>query len=81
MSNQVSDLQRKELPGTFINSDLDREEKALRYVLFEKKAFKFLYLAPDRFSVRDQSEIAQLARMQPNFLVVDEAHCIDRWWR
>jgi ATP-dependent DNA helicase RecQ len=79
MSDQVSDLQRKKLPGTFINSDLDREEKALRYALLEKKAFKFLYLAPERFSVRDQSEIARLTRMRPNFLVVDEAHCIDRW--
>jgi ATP-dependent DNA helicase RecQ len=79
MSDQVSDLQRKKLPGTFINSDLDREEKALRYTLLEKKAFKFLYLAPERFSVRDQSEIARLTRMRPNFLVVDEAHCIDRW--
>lgn len=79
MSDQVSDLQRKKLPGTFINSDLDREEKALRYALLEKKAFKFLYLAPERFSVRDKSEIARLTRMRLNFLVVDEAHCIDRW--
>lgn len=79
MSDQVSDLQRRKLPGTYINSDLDREEKRLRYHLLKRNAFKFLYLAPERFSVRDQSEVALLKRMRPSFLVVDEAHCIDRW--
>lgn len=79
MSDQVSDLQRKKIPSTFVNSDLDREEKALRYQLLQMNAFKFLYLAPERFSVRDQSELQFLKSMRPSFLVVDEAHCIDRW--
>lgn len=79
MSDQVSELQRKKLPGTFINSDLDKAEKALRYRLLERNAFKFLYVAPERFSVRDEAEVTQLKTMRPNFLVVDEAHCIDRW--
>lgn len=79
MSDQVSDLQRKKLPGTFINSDLDKEEKALRYRLLAQNAFKFLYVAPERFSIRDQTEVQFLKRMRPSFLVVDEAHCIDRW--
>lgn len=79
MSDQVSDLQRKKIPGTFVNSDLDREEKALRYQLLQMNALKFLYLAPERFSVRDQAELRLLKSMRPSFLVVDEAHCIDRW--
>jgi hypothetical protein len=33
--------------------------KKRRYALLEKKVFWFLYIAPERFSVRDQSEIAQ----------------------
>jgi len=79
MNDQVSELQRKKLPGTFINGDLDKSEKAARYDLLERNAFKFLYCAPERFSVRDQKEVARLKGMRPNFLVVDEAHCIDRW--
>lgn len=79
MSDQVSELQRKKLPGTFINSDLDRDEKSARYELLSNGAFKFLYVAPERFSVRDKSEVERLKSMRPNFLVVDEAHCIDRW--
>lgn len=32
MTEQISSLQRKKLPGTFINSDLDKDEKARRYL-------------------------------------------------
>jgi ATP-dependent DNA helicase RecQ len=79
MSDQISELQRKKLPGTFINSDIDQEEKSARYELLANSAFKFLYVAPERFAVRDKSEVERLKSMRPNFLVVDEAHCIDRW--
>lgn len=79
MSDQISELQRKKLPGTFINSDLDREEKAARYELLAEDVFKFLYVAPERFAVRDKREVERLLNLRPNFLVVDEAHCIDRW--
>ena len=79
MSDQISELQRKKLPGTFINGDLDREEKATRYELLAKGVFKFLYVAPERFAVRDKREVERLLSLRPNFLVVDEAHCIDRW--
>jgi ATP-dependent DNA helicase RecQ len=79
MSDQISELQRKKLPGTFINSDLDQEEKSARYELLANGAFKFLYVAPERFAVRDKSEVQRLKDLRPNFLVVDEAHCIDRW--
>jgi len=33
MSQQVSDLQRKKIPATFINGDLSRQEKEIRYAL------------------------------------------------
>ena len=60
MSDQISELQRKKLPGTFINSDLDQEEKSARYELLANGAFKFLYVAPERFAVRDKSEVERL---------------------
>lgn len=84
MTDQVRGLQRSKVPGTFINSDLDAAEKARRYELLERGMFKLLYLTPERFdpsSVRDPAEIGRLARLRPPFLVVDEAHCVDRWGR
>lgn len=79
MSEQVSDLLRKKIPATFINSDLSREEKETRFSLLSRSAIKLLYVAPERFFVRSETERTRLKRSQPSFLVVDEAHCVDQW--
>jgi RecQ family ATP-dependent DNA helicase len=81
MTDQVSGLQRRKIPATFINSDLDPHEKKQRYQLLEKNAFKLLYCAPERFdrSVVRPEEVARLERLRPRFMVVDEAHCVDKW--
>ena len=81
MNQQVAVLQTKKIPGTFINGDLAPREKEIRYQLLRDGAIKFLYCTPERFDpgmVR-QPEIEELARARPSYLVIDEAHCIDRW--
>src|SRR5438309_6205503 len=81
MSQQIVDLQKKKIPGTFINGDLDPQEKKIRYKLLRDGAIKFLYCTPERFDpgmVR-QAEVDEILRARPAYLVIDEAHCIDRW--
>ena len=81
MSQQVADLTMKKVPGTFINGDLGPQEKEIRYQLLRDGAIKFLYCTPERFDPRmvRQAEVDEITRTRPAYLVIDEAHCIDRW--
>jgi len=81
MSQQVADLQLKKIPSTFINGDLAPFEKTIRYQLMRDGAVKFVYCTPERFDARTvrPDEVKEMGRVRPSYMVVDEAHCIDRW--
>lgn len=81
MSQQVESLQRRQIPCSFINGDLSPWEKELRYTMLQKGLIKFLYCTPERFdpTVVRPREVERMRRVRPSYLVVDEAHCIDRW--
>jgi len=82
MTDQVTELQKIKIPGSFINSDISEEEKRARYKLLEKNALKFLYITPERFDqdrIRNTDEIDLLKQINPAYLIVDEAHCVDKW--
>ena len=61
MAEQVSALLRLKIPSTFINSDLDGDEKRLRYRVLANNSFKLLYAAPERFFVQNESRTAGAA--------------------
>jgi ATP-dependent DNA helicase RecQ len=67
MGDQVSALLRLKIPSTFINSDLDRDEKRLRYKLLANSSFKLLYAAPERFFVQNKSELQVLRSIDQRF--------------
>ncbi len=80
MVDQIDGLHSRKLPATFINSDIGPSEKQARYELLEAGAWALLYMAPERFGDRvKEQEVAWLAQHRPSFLVVDEAHLVDRW--
>jgi len=83
MADQVTHLQDGSIvPATFINSDLGKAEKALRYETLESGLWKLLYVSPERFDqsrIRDPLEVERLMRMRPAYLVIDEAHCLPNW--
>ena len=81
MSDQVEGLHRRQLPATFINADVTGDERKARYELLDQGALSLLYVAPERFdpNMANRKEAARLAEKPPRFLVVDEAHLVDRW--
>ncbi len=81
MNQQVASLNLNKIPATFINGDLAPQEKKIRYQLLRDGAVKFLYCTPERFdrTMVRPSEIREIIRSRPSYLIVDEAHCIDRW--
>jgi ATP-dependent DNA helicase RecQ len=80
MVDQTGGLHKRRLPATFINSDIASSEKEARYELLEQGALALIYMAPERFGERVKpQEIQRLAQHRPSFLVVDEAHLVDRW--
>jgi ATP-dependent DNA helicase RecQ len=81
MHDQVQQLHDRHIPATFINSTIAPDEKRQRYEMLEGGYLSFLYLAPERFNpdrVRPE-EVARLGQLRPHYLVVDEAHLVDRW--
>jgi RecQ family ATP-dependent DNA helicase len=81
MSDQVKGLLDRDVPATFINSDVSIDERKTRLELIKKQAVKLVYLAPERLvkSQRRKQELEVIIGHRPSYLVVDEAHCIDKW--
>ena len=48
-----------------------------RWTHWAARRLRFLYVAPERFS--DEGFIAALAASRPDYVVIDEAHCISHW--
>lgn len=79
MVDQVYKLRRVGIPAIYINSDMGKTERNNVLELAIKGAFKFIYVAPERFFVNDQNEIALLKKIKVNMIVIDEAHVRDVW--
>jgi ATP-dependent DNA helicase RecQ len=77
MKDQVDSLNKDREVAAFINSTMDfsETEKVIRKIVLGQ--FKLLYLAPEKLESLKFAEL--LKDLKPNFLFVDEAHCISEW--
>lgn len=77
MKDQVQNLDRRGIKALAIYSGMTRREIdiALDNAVFGD--YKFLYVSPERLHTGLFK--TRVARMNVNFLVVDEAHCISQW--
>jgi len=77
MKDQVDSLNKSQEVAAFINSTQSfiETEKVLNDIRFGK--IKIVYIAPERL---ENPEFAlRLKNLNPQFLFIDEAHCISEW--
>lgn len=77
MKDQVDSLNKKEKVATFINSTLSESEIENSLHEINNGIIKILYLAPEK--LQNSFFIEKIRNLKPNFLFVDEAHCISQW--
>lgn len=77
MKDQVDAINKSEEIAGFINStqSFAETEKVLNDIAYGK--IKLVYIAPEKL---ENTEFAlRLKNLNPNFLFIDEAHCISEW--
>ena len=77
MKDQVESIWARKIPATYINSDLGSGEKSQRYNFIVRQLYKFIFVAPERFTSNDPEH--HLLYRQYAYMVVDEAHVVDKW--
>ncbi len=77
MNDQVKKLELAGIPAAGLHSHVGPRERQQALAHWGAKRLRFLYVAPERFS--DEGFIAALAASRPDYVVIDEAHCISHW--
>ncbi|MCB0851113.1 MAG: RecQ family ATP-dependent DNA helicase, partial [Bacteroidetes bacterium] len=77
MKDQVERLNQLGIAATYVNSSMSRNQIDHKLQGAMDGVYKFLYLAPER--INSEMFRMRLPKMNVNFLVVDEAHCISQW--
>ncbi len=77
MQDQVMNLNTNGIAAVCLNSVNTNEQNDLNFEAVVNKKAKFLYIAPERFV--NEYFLNQLKKLDINFFVIDEAHCVSEW--
>lgn len=77
MQDQVTSLKANDIKAEMMNSSQDSQELEDITQRLINNDIKLLYIAPERLSANGFIEL--LKRLNINFFVIDEAHCVSEW--
>ena len=77
IKDQVQNLNRKGIKALAVYSGMSYNQIDITLDNAIYGDFKFLYVSPERLQTRLFKE--RVRRMDINYLVIDEAHCISQW--
>jgi len=77
MNDQVQKLTLCGLPAAAIHSQLDAEKRRDAEIQWSEGRLRFLYIAPERLA--HEGTLAMLDVTKPDYVIIDEAHCISQW--
>jgi ATP-dependent DNA helicase RecQ len=77
MNDQVKKLELAGIPAAVLHSHVSSGERQRAMGDWTARRLRFLYVAPERFA--DPGFMAALAASRPDYVAVDEAHCISQW--
>ncbi len=77
MKDQVQNLKARGISALCINSSMTAREIDITLDNAIYGEYKFLYLSPERLRTRIFK--TRVEKMNVNYIVVDEAHCISQW--
>src|SRR5882672_3719809 len=77
MNDQVKKLDLSGIAAAALHSHASPEARSDAIERWGAGQLRFLYVAPERFS--DPLFARALAHIRPDYIVIDEAHCISQW--